>query len=517
MRMCLTILWILIVCTAFPAVGEVPFPNYPEPNLPELGPCVKEAPKELPLRWEATTLMAPYVYTGEPYNFFRLPERASLVVGKFVFNDQAKLMRVTQLRVTDDGKHPLDLLITDGGPTYVLHSSKDKPYYSGHDDDHSDRAEDVQCIGKWITTYDLPPRTWPSADPNDETTCVGTHPIPPNIDGQSVEWWKQRSPIMAPGAEGQAADWYWLKKNGFPVRTMFWDQHDGLPAILGEYAFTNFYEFKRGNQINLRKIFWQCLGRNLPIMDREALTEYQHRHPAKHPTRVSELIPGLSYHACRDPRVKPPSWPVELYLTSFSTAAKFDTPKPLPTSAYYQPQVPRLRTRLHKDFFSDALLVGPASYGVDTDKDTLEQDVCVQGPHTSLPGAPYPYWGNQGACQCFGVIKDNRVLSRNLTTQLIGCPLPLTSKNPDVEQVGNTLFWMWYTVEDPPRPIVFTQTFADITVGTGLVLADYVTWQPQPVPDEIFTLPESCIILPSSLPTAPPACFKCHLPSTNDE
>jgi len=172
---------------------------------------------------------------------------------------------------------------------------------------------------------------------------------------------------------------------------------------------------------------------------------------------------------------------------------------------------------LHKDFFSDALLVGTSSYGVDTDPDTLEQLGCGQGPNTSLPGAPYPYWGSQGACQCFGVLKNNRVLSKNRTTQLIGCPLPLTSNNPEEEQVGNTLFWMWYTVEYPPRPIVFTQSKADITVGTGLVLADYVTWQPQPVPDEIFTLPEpdSCVIPPSTAPTAPPACFKCHLPSTN--
>lgn len=437
MRSWLNTLWILIVCTAIPAAGDGSFPNYPEPNLPELEPCVNSTPKPLPAQWEATTLMAPYVYTGEPYNFFKLPERASLVVGKFVFNDRERLMRVTQLGVTDDGKYPLDLLITDG-TTYVLHSGDDSSRkhgaYGKKDDDDRD---DVACIGEWITTYVLPSRVWPQEE--FERTCVGHHPIPPNIDGRGVDWWKQRSPIMAPGAEGQAADWYWLDEQGFPARTMFWEQHDGLPAILGEYAFTNFYEFKRGNQIDLRKIYEKCIGRNLPVMDREALTEYQRRHPVSHPMHVSKLIPGLSFEACQDPSIRPPSWPVELYLTSFSTAAKFDTPEPLPTSAYYQPQVPRLRTRLHRGFFSDALLVGTSSYGVDTDQDTLQQLVCVQGPNTSLPGSPYPYWGNQGACQCFGVIDNNPVLSLDRTTQLIGCPLPLTSKTPDVEQVGNTL------------------------------------------------------------------------------
>ena len=507
MKTALNKLWILLVCAALPAAGEVSFPNYPEPNLPELESCVNSAPPPLPVKWEATTLMAPYVYAGEPYNFFKLPERASLVVGKFVFNHDAGLMRVTQAGVTDNGKHPLDLLIAPEA-TYVLHSS-------GHRDDDDRGQDDLQCVGEWSTTYEIPSRVWPSEA--HERTCVGHHPIPPNIDGQGVDWFKQRSPIASPGAEEQAADWYWLRPNGFPVRTMFWGRHDALPAILGDYAFTNFHEFKRGNRIDLMKIHEKCVGRNLPLMDREALTDYQRDNPVKR-VKASNLIPGLSYKACRDPKVRPPSWPVPLYLTSFSTAAKFDTPEPFPTSAYYQPHIPRLRTRLHRGFFSDALLTGTSSYGVDTDQDTLEQLGCGQGPNTSLPGSPYPYWGNQGGCQCFGIIKNNRVLSRNRTTQIIGCPLPLTSKNPDVEQVGNTLFWMWYTVEYPPRPIVFMQTEPDITVGTGLSLADYMFWRPQPVPDEVFTLPEPpCFIPPPEAPTAPPACFKCHLPSTNTE
>ena len=491
---------ILVLCVTIPSIGYAQFPDYPEPFLPQLSDCMNTTPKKLPVRWEATTLMAPYRYTGEPYNFFELPERASLVVGKFVYNARQRLMRATQYGVTDEGKNPVDLLITDGA-TYVLH------------DDGYGRP---QCIGEWHKTYEVPSRVLQSAEL--EATCVGSHPIAPSMDsGPDVDWWKQRSPITSPGAAGLAADWYWTNAKGHLVRTMFWGHHDGLPAILGDYAYTNFYEFKRGNRTNLRKIYKKCVGKELPVMNREQLLAHQTKKPVHHPNRISDLIPGLSFEACQDYSIRPPSWPVEMYATSFSTAAKYDTPKPLPTSVHYQPQVPRIRTRLHKEVFSDALLVGNASYGVDTDMDTLEELGCGQGPNTSLPGSPYPYWGNQGGCQCFGVIEDNRVLSHNRRTQLIGCPLPLVATNLH-EQQGNTMFWMWYTDEDPPEPIVFLQTEPDVTIGTGLSHAEYAYWNPQPVADEVFTLPEGpCAIPPADAPTPPPACLKCHITSTNTE
>jgi hypothetical protein len=84
------------------------------------------------------------------------------------------------------------------------------------------------------------------------------------------------------------------------------------------------------------------------------------------------------------------------------------------------------------------------------------------------------------------------------------------------EQEGNTLFWTWYTIEEPPRPVVFMQTKPDITVGTGLSLADYVYWQPETVADDVFTVPaaDSCVFPPPQAPTAPQGCLTCHLAST---
>jgi hypothetical protein len=111
-----------------------------------------------------------------------------------------------------------------------------------------------------------------------------------------------------------------------------------------------------------------------------------------------------------------------------------------------------------------------------------------------------------------GILADNPVLSPNRTTQVVACPLP--------DYSGDTLFWMWYTVAEPPEPIVFLQSRADITIGTGLCLADYYHWKeppPQPISSHIFTVPPpgSCQFPPASAPTPPHACLHCHNPSTN--
>jgi hypothetical protein len=191
----------------------------------------------------------------------------------------------------------------------------------------------------------------------------------------------------------------------------------------------------------------------------------------------------------------------------------------LSTSVYYKPGVPELRTRLHKDdqngpYWSDALLIGHSSYGVDTSETAPYSPLgCGSGPHTSLPGSPHKNWGIAGRCQCMGVIQDNPVLSPNRNTEIIGCPLPLVSADP-TQQSGNTMFWMWYTITDPMRPVVFLQSKPDVTVGTGLSLADYAHWEPKAVPNDIFTTPASCPA-PSSTAMPPGPCMGCHNSSTN--
>src|SRR5712691_9720110 len=332
------------------AHAQSPFPNYPEPDLPVMGACVNKTPQPLPERWQATTLMSPYLYTGKGSDPDNLSSRAQLQVGRFVYDGDARLMRGTRYGVKLGGV--IDLLISDKA-TWVLTGSYENP----------------QCVATLAKPYKVPPRTW--LDPKFQPMCVGNHATAPTIDtGPKVDWWKQQSPVREPGAQGQAADWYWFDDRGYPTRTMFWSKHDGLPAILGDYAYTNFYQFGPGNDIDLKKILATCESAKRPVWKEDAVLGLQSKTATPQGNPASTLIPGLSHQACSTLGAKPPTWPVEIYMTSFSTAAKYATPKPLVTSVYYKPDVPELRTRLHKvdpktgPYWSDALLVDHKSYGV---------------------------------------------------------------------------------------------------------------------------------------------------------
>jgi hypothetical protein len=519
----LALVCVIAPCLAFPAIAraEPPFnPNYPEPDLPAMEPCTSTTPRELPVRWQATTLMAPYLYTGKPYDLHDLSSRAELQVGRFVYDGDNQLMRGTRYGAKLGGV--VDLLISEK-KTWVLSGSYENP----------------QCVATLAHPYKVPGRIW--QDQQYQPVCVGNHATAPTIEtGPKVDWWKQKSPVEDPGTGGkkaEAADWYWFDEKGYPTRTMFWYKHDGLPAILGDYAFTNFYQFAPGNDIDLKKIAASCESATLPAWGDDKVLELQTKTQTQEANPAGKLIPGLSYQACARLDAKPPTWPVPIYMTSFSTAAKYATPRPLVTSVYYRPTpYPEIRTRLHKGgdhapfwsharkllyqakdggpLFSDALLIDRTSFGIDFEATPpYHQKDCARGPHTSLPGSPRADWGVPGHCQCMSVLEDNPVFSPGRNTEIIGCPLPLVT----TPQKGNTMFFMWYTVTDPMRPVVFMQTKPDVTIGTGLSLADYTHWQQQDVPDEIFTTPDpkSCVVPPASDPVPPPACMGCHNDSTN--
>lgn len=480
------------------ASAQVNFPNYPEPDLPQMDPCAQRTPIPLPEKWEAISLMSPYLYHGV------FPNGAELRVGRFTYDASVGAMRAGVYRVGTTNL--VDLLITHDN-TWVLGGSWDNP----------------TCQANWGKLLPVPGRIWQDK----KAICVGNQRTAPTIHtGPKVDWWKQPSPIQARGAEGQAGDWFWFDENGYPTRTFFWGEHSGLPAVLSEYAFSNFSSFQPIESTNLQALIALCTGAgSLPTFDegrRIGYREAEQEPREGHPTSVGDLIPGLSAEACSSPDIEPPHWPEEVYITSFSTAAKFKTPKPLSTSVYYNPAGPNLRTRLHKiekdpntnkpvKAFSDALLLDQSSYGIDfLANPPYTQLDCGKGPHLSLPGAPHPDWGARGGCQCMAVIDNNPVLSPNRKTQVISCPL--------ADYSGDTLFWMWYTVAEPPEPIVFLQTRADITIGTGLCLADYYHWEEPPatpIPSYIYTAPTTCEFPPSRAPTPPAACLQCHNPSTN--
>ena len=445
--------------------------NYPEPYVPKMGPCIHETAVPLPEQWQATALMSPYRYQDYKGADKNLSESADLQVGRFVYDDKSKLMRATHYGVRL--KTAVDLLITEG-PTYVLSGSYDNP----------------TCEAVLEKRYQLPSRVWLSGEAKKDYLCVGNHRIAPSMDkGPEVDWFKQKSPIQGNGTKKDVtgADWFWLDKNGFPTRTMFWGPHSSLPAVIGDYALSMFYEFGPGNDIDLQAILNECAkAPDVKVWPpKEPLAQ-----AGAEPVEVGALIPGLSFEGCSRLDAKPPAWPVEFYMTSFSTAAKFETLKPIPSSVYFRPKPTELRIRLHMDkFWKDALLVEHASYGmdiIDFKKPRVKPGSCASGPYTTLPGPPKPTWGEAGDCQCMGVLEDNPVLSPGRNSQLIGCPLPLGT------ELKRTMFWMWYTIEDIPQPIVFLQSQENIGTGTGLSLADYVYWHKQPVPQDIFDAPKDC-------------------------
>jgi hypothetical protein len=496
----------VLVALALPAISiglsqaqeQCPFPNYDEPNRPEMKPCINSSSKLLPPAWEAVTLMAPYLYRV-PW-----PRGADLQVGHFIYDSTAvpPLMRVTRYGVQQDTV--VDMLISPDATWYL-------------DGDYDDPV----CY-RSATIYRVPSRIWQSDKL--QAQCVGSHPTAPRMNPEfNVDWWKQKSPSQSPGAKGQAGDWFWFDANGYPTRTFFWENNPELPAILGDYAYTNFYSFEPMSDTKLQSIYASCLRTSSAEMPEEDLLEllaHSSKPRTNHPASVSDLIPGLSANCTG---TEPPYWPKHMYATTFMTAAKYDTPKPLWTSVNYNSGAdggpPRIRTRLHKEdndgrpYFSDALLVGNSSFGIDTwDQSGYPQKDCGAGPYTSLPGSPHPDWGRRNPCSCMGTIDDNSVLSPGRKTQLIACPLP--SQLPSFP--GLTIFWMWYTVESPPQPVVFLQTKADITLGTGLCIADYFSWSsPTEQCGNLFQEPSTCTqVLPPGPPPLP-ACLRCHIPSTN--
>src|SRR5262249_1457772 len=141
---------------------------YPEPNLPTMGACVNKQPQPLPELWQATTLMSPYVYTGQPHDLANLSSRAELQVGRLVYNAPNRLMRGTRYGVKLGGV--LDLLISDRA-TYVLAGDYQNP----------------RCVGKLGTPLKVPSRTW--QDARYSPVCVGNHATAPTIDtGPKVDW-----------------------------------------------------------------------------------------------------------------------------------------------------------------------------------------------------------------------------------------------------------------------------------------------------------------------------------------
>src|SRR5262249_9407386 len=163
-------------------------------------------PQPLPELWQATTLMSPYLFTGNSNDLQNLSSRAELQVGRLVYDGKNRLMRGTRYGVKQGGV--VDLLISEEpiapnvmwSRTFVLTGDYKQP----------------KCVATLAKPYKLPTRIWQAQAY--EPVCVGNHATAPTITtGPKVDWWKQRSPITEPGAKGKAADWFLFDGKGYPT------------------------------------------------------------------------------------------------------------------------------------------------------------------------------------------------------------------------------------------------------------------------------------------------------------
>src|SRR5262249_14407728 len=143
-------------------------------SLPEFPACVATTQPELPTRWRAATLLAPFVVD-------------QLYVGEFVYDGPSSLMRATIYGLESGA---LDLLVTDTN-TYQLVGPHAAPTGCAN-------------LGR---VFSSPSARWLSP----KAVCVGES----QFGKTTAEWWK------TPGI-GPRANWLWFNKaTRLPSRAVF--------------------------------------------------------------------------------------------------------------------------------------------------------------------------------------------------------------------------------------------------------------------------------------------------------
>ena len=424
-------------------------------QLPLFSACTPASPPQLPARWRAVGLLSPFGTT-------------QLDVGEFVYDGTLPVMRATVYGLESGA---VDLLITNTD-TYLLSGP-----YSG--------PNGCASLGR---RFSPPSAQWLPG----QALCVGET----SLAATPVQWWK------TPVSEARA-NWFWFKSDTrLPWRSLFAIPTPD-PAVIGDYAMTYFPTFAALSETNLSRLRDFCVSRAsrnttaaaAAAQNARALMEI--RNPpaeAERLARIGTLIPGLSQQACAG--MTPARWPDQFMMTAVITPIRYEY-DPFPSVIHYdwtgagalgvilfqpreQPPAPVLMFSLKRGIGYDARLVPPGK---------LE---C----RPIYPGVVRPDWMAAAGCKCKGVIDRNPALSPNEVTQILACP---------IKHQEPRAMWSWYTTAG--RPILFAEAAA---AGSGLMLADYSTWQPgHRVPAAEFDFPQQCMAPDSkALPTA--SCVDCH-------
>jgi hypothetical protein len=442
-----------------------PAAGVPGLRYPVLARCSPMSPPLLPQRWRAVALMTPF-------------ENEQLDVGEFIYDASLPAMRAT---VTGLESGAIDLLITDDD-TYRLSGSRQLP---------------TACtsLGR---VFRPPTRQWLTA----QAQCVGRAPLA----ATPLEWWSMPS-------ENSTSSWYWYRSDTrLPWRTMRIVPASN-PAIIGEFALTNFTAFERLPHTDLAALRDFCraqavqsdIGAATPVNSVRALMKIgdDQASEAERDKTISRLIPGLEYQACAS--TKPFQWPPRFEMTAIMLSTEFGH-GPYPAEIYYDWSGAKTQlTRLHNpgnpsdEATLDGLLKAGVGYHIVRGKGDAVQ--CEQ----AYPGVIRPDWMIHDGCQCRGTIRNNPRFGRNQAVQILSCPV-----NP------SGAFWAWYS--STGRPITFQSTAPN---SGGLTLADYDRWTPMTdIPAGTLTVPVECKETASSFRLFPnwtdqafkfEVCSGCHL------
>ncbi len=249
------------------------------PPLPSMAACSKTSHPELPEKWHATYLMAPF-------------SRAQLTLADAVQDSSLEAMRV---RLFGLKRGSLDLLVR-GQKTYVL----------GEGGVSAGTCRDLGDTGLRPLRRDLLQKA---------ARCEGEAAA----GGVPLEWWKTPSSLRP------AANWIWYKAaDRSPFRLMVTQPDDQL-SILGWYSFSYQVRFEAMQESGLDAIAAICelkaerageTGR--PAL--EKLNAWMERSEARADAAIASLMPSLDNRCTAAPL---PGWPEQMSITALMTAPGF--------------------------------------------------------------------------------------------------------------------------------------------------------------------------------------------------
>ena len=427
----------------------------PFQRLPEFPVCRSTAHPQLPQRWRAAYLMAPFT-TGQ------------LVLADIVHDASVPATRITLYGV----KHGATDFLVANDTTYELVSDGDAV---------------TECRDLGNTGWRPLPQDWLSP----ESQCTGSVPIL----GTRADWWK------IPVDPAPSTYWIWYKSSArTPFRLVFQSPSDRLPPF-SRFALSYQIGFAPIERTGLSQAAALCKQAQSPQAERGAYAlaarlDAMERASQRADAALERLMPALE-SSCAAPTDL--QWPERLAITGVLTP--FDaTENPVPAEVLYDWDVPGQRTRIFLPpgtgiMAQDALLLGKGGYTVGYRRHAAPS--CTPG----LPGAIRPDWATRAPCSCEALIDTGTPLTPEEPVRVLSCPLALPR-----------IAWALYGRSGRPSMFMVTSVREDAGNRDFAVL-DYFRWSPHSqVPRSAFNKPMQCTApRPTNIRTsAPTHCSTCH-------